>query len=76
MLAVNGTYENGRIKLDRNINLKKKFKVIVTFLENDLPNDSKRLSSADFSFQKAREISKNLKSSLSDTIIEERRNEL
>ena len=76
MLAVNGTYENGKIKLDRNVNLKRKHKVIVTFLETDVPNESKRLTSKDFSFYKAREISKNLKSSLSDTIIEERRNEL
>jgi hypothetical protein len=76
MLAVNGTYENGKIKLDRNINSKKKLKVIVTFLEDDLQNESKILKPKDFSFQKAREISKNLKSSLSDAIIEERRNEL
>jgi len=75
MLAVHGTYEDGVIKLDRNISLKKKFKVIVTFLETDLPNEPKRLMAKDFSFNKARKISKNLKSSLSDTIIEERRNE-
>lgn len=76
MLVINGTYENGKIKLDKNINSKKKLKVIVTFLETDLPNESKRLRSKDFSFHKARKISKNLKTSLSDTIIEERRKEL
>jgi hypothetical protein len=58
MIAVNGTYENGIIRIDRRIQAKKNVKVIVTFLDEELHNDSKRLKIKDFSFLKSREKSK------------------
>jgi len=76
MIAVNGTYENGEIRLDRKIQTKKTIKVIVTFLDEELTNDSKRLSTNDFSFLKSREKSKRFKGSLSDAVIDDRKAEL
>lgn len=76
MIAVNGTYENGEIRLDRRIQTKKTIKVIVTFLDEELTNDSKRLSTNDFSFLKSREKSKRFKGSLSDAVIDDRKAEL
>ena len=76
MIAVNGIYENGEIRLDRRIQTKKPIKVIVTFLDEELTNDSKRLITDDFTFLKSREISKRFKGSLSDTVIDERKEEL
>ena len=75
MIAVNGTYENGIVKLDRQIRAKKSVKVIVTFLDDEVQNDSKRLTKMDFSFNKSRESSKRYKGSLSESIIEDRQAE-
>lgn len=76
MLAVNGIYENGVVRLDRKIQAKKTFKVIVTFLDEDLHRESKRLTLNDFSFIKAREKSKSYIGSFSDAVIEDRKDEL
>lgn len=76
MIAVNGVYENGVIRLDRRIQAKKSIKVIVTFLDEELTNDSKRLTRNDFSFLKSRERSKRYKGSLSDAVIDDRKTEL
>lgn len=50
--------------------------MIVTFLDEDLMEDSKRLTGKDFSFRESREITKNYKGSFSDAVIEDRRTEL
>jgi hypothetical protein len=76
MIAVNGIYENGIVRLERNIKAKKAMKVIVTFLDEQLPDDSQRLTTKDFSFSRSREESKRYKGSLSDSVIEDRREEL
>jgi len=76
MIAVNGIYENGIIRLDRKIRAKKTIKVIVTFLDEELQEDSKRITLKDFSFLKSREVTKNYKGSLSEDVIEDRRAEL
>ena len=76
MIAVKGVYENGEIRLDKRIQTIKPIKVIVTFLDEELTNDSKRLITDDFTFLKSREISKRFKGSLSDTVIDERKEEL
>ena len=76
MIEVNGIYENGIVKLSRQIKAKKSVKVIVTFLDEDRPNESERLSIKDFSFLKSRERSKRFIGSFSDTVIEERRSEI
>jgi len=76
MIAVNGIYENGVVRLDRKIQAKKSVKVIVTFLDEEISENSKRLTKKDFSFQKSREILNGFKGSLSDAVIEDRRAEL
>ncbi len=76
MIAINGIYENGVVHLERRILSKKAIKVIVTFLDEELVEDSKRLSAKDFSFSKSREKLKTFKGSLSDTVIEDRKAEL
>ena len=76
MIAVKGTYENGVIRLDRKIQAKKAMKVIVTFLDEEIKDDSKRLTTNDFSFLKSREKSKRYKGSLSDAVVEDRKAEL
>lgn len=76
MIAVNGVYENGIVRLDKKIQAKRTLKVIVTFLDDELHNYNKRLTINNFSFLKSREKSSRFKGSLSDSIIEDRRAEL
>lgn len=76
MLAVSGTYENGKISLDNQIPLRKKMRVIVTFVEELTPTESTCLNHSDFSFIHAREKSKRFKSILANSIIEDRRSEV
>jgi hypothetical protein len=76
MISVNGIYENGIVRLDEQIQAKKTIKVIVTFLDEELTANAKRLSTKDFSFLKSREKSKRFKGSLSDAVIEDRKAEL
>jgi len=76
MISVNGIYENGIVRLDEQIQAKKTIKVIVTFLDEELTANAKRLTTKDFSFLKSREKSKRFKGSLSDAVIEDRKAEL
>jgi len=76
MIAVNGVYENGLIRLERRIQAKKTIKVIVTFLDEEINTESIRLKTTDFSFSKSRDKSKRYKGSLSDSIIDDRKAEL
>jgi len=76
MLAVVGTYQNGYVKLDKDYTTPNPVKVIVTFLEEIQNPSEKSLSLSDFSFSKSQQVLENLKGSLSDTVVEERRNEL
>jgi len=78
MISVNGIYENGvvRIDIDKRIQAKKTIKVIVTFLDEEYHNDSKHLTTKDFSFSRSREKSKRYKGSISDAVVEDRRVEL
>ena len=76
MIAVNGVYENGIVRLDRQIQAQKKMKVIVTFLDEELAENTHRFTTKDFSFLKSREKSKRFKGSLSDAVIEDRKAEL
>jgi hypothetical protein len=77
MLAVTGIYQNGHIILDERVETTKPIKVVITFLEDiaSQPPPSK-IDIRKFSFQKSKELLKDLKGSLSDAIIEERRAEL
>ena len=74
MVAVVGTYQNGFVKLDKDYTSNTPVKVIVTFLEDITPAE-KLLLLSDFSFAKSQKNLENYKGSLSEAIIEERRNE-
>ena len=76
MIALQGIYRNGVIELERKIISNNPIKVIVTFLDDDLKSDSKSLNIDDFSFQNSRRMTFDYKGNLSDSIIEERRDEL
>ncbi len=80
MVAVMGTYENGVVKLNEEIKSETPLKVVVTFLEEfkakEELNPPKRLRLEDFHFAESRKALAKYKTSFSDTVIEERRNEL
>ena len=78
MLEIKGTYQNGRILLDSNPGIDLPSKVVVTFPEikdtTPAETNAKTLQWSDFSFDRSRQLLKNLKGSLSEDIISERRN--
>ncbi len=76
MVTIEGTYQNGIVKLDREFSSKKPVKVIVTFLEAVEKSSEKRLTLSDFSFAKGQEVLKDFKGSLGDEVVNERRSEL
>jgi len=76
MIQVRGTYNNGNITLDKKVGINRSVKVIVTFDEEDLVPEERRLTINDFSFLKSRELLKNVRGNFSDAIIEERRSGL
>ncbi len=73
MLSVEGIYENGKLILSGDMDIKKPLKVIVTFLDEVDSYPSKKLDIKSFSFNKSRELLKDYKGSLCDALIEERR---
>ncbi len=73
MLSVRGVYENGTVKFNEKVSITRETPVIVTFLEYLEEEETKKVRLSDFSFQRAQEILKDYKGSLSDTVIEERR---
>ncbi|MDQ1353854.1 MAG: hypothetical protein QG657_4161 [Acidobacteriota bacterium] len=73
MLSVKGLYEHGTVKLDEKVPITMDTPVIVTFLEDVEEEEIKTINLDDFSFNRAREILKDYKGSLSDAVIEERR---
>jgi len=76
MLQITGTYYKGKVHLEETIPTDRPLKVTVVFEEEITQPQSKGLKFSDFSFAKTREILKNTKGSLSDTVIEERREAL
>ena len=76
MIAINGTYENGIIRLEKKVAAKKPLRVIVTFLDEELQDDPMRLTTSDFSFHHSRQKSKRFKGNLSDSVIEDRKSEI
>ncbi len=76
MLAVKGIYKDGNIILNEKVDTDKPVEVIITFLDEIESPSEKKLDISNFSFNKSRELLKNLKSSLSQEIIEERRSEI
>ncbi|MFN0174232.1 MAG: hypothetical protein ACKVU0_06255 [Saprospiraceae bacterium] len=73
MVAILGTYENGRVTFESEANVPNKGRVIVTFLEEEEPNTKKVLKMSNFSFAKTRALLKDFKGSFSETVVEERR---
>ena len=80
MVAIMGTYENGIVKLNEQIQSETPLKVIVTFLEEfklkEEVNPPKKLRFEDFHFTESREAFAKYKTSFSDTVIKERRSDL
>jgi len=72
MVALVGTYLNGQVKLDKEFPSKNPLKVIVTFLEEVDVEKSNGIQLSDFSFSKSQKNLIDLKSSLSDSLIDER----
>lgn len=73
MLAVKGTYKNGKVFIKEKIRTEEPVDVIVTFLEDTKLPAAGKLDISKFSFKKARKLLAGYKGSLSDAIIEERR---
>lgn len=73
MLSVRGVYENGEIKFKEKVSITRETPVIITFLEDPQEEETKKLNLNEFSFNRSKEILKDYKGSLSDTVIEERR---
>jgi len=76
MIAIEGTYYNGNIELSEIIDTIEPVKVIITFIDEKICLPAKSLKREKFHFDKAREISKVLNSSLSNELIEERKKEV
>jgi hypothetical protein len=76
MLAIKGVYSNGKIQLQDKIKTGKPVPVIVTFLDEVEMPVREKVGLDSFSFGKARELLKDYHGSISDAVIEERRNEL
>lgn len=73
MVAVVGTYQNGYVKLDKEYASNTPLRVIVTFLDDVQAELETVLSLSDFSFAKSQENLDHVKTSLSDEVIDERR---
>ena len=75
MITLVGTYHNGCVKFDKEVVTKEPVEVTVTFLEDVEVKSDKVLTLEDFSFAESQEALKNVKGSLSDLVIEERRHD-
>jgi len=76
MVQLSGTYNKGNITLDKKVSIDKPVKVLVTFMDEDIAIEPKRLTLNDFSFAKSRELLKDVHTNLSDAVVEERRSYL
>jgi len=74
MLAVKGIYKSGQLILKEKVPFTEAITKIVTFLEEPKKLPPSKLDLTQFSF--TQEILKNVKGSLSDALIEERRSVL
>ena len=72
MLALAGTYQNGHLTLEQDFTSEKPLKVIVTFLEDVVPQPRKRLRFSDFSFAESQQLLANVTGSFSDEVTKER----
>jgi len=72
MRTLTGIYHNGKLKLDRPLLTKKPMKVTISYEDEEVTP----LSFSDFSFSETQELLKDCKTSFSDDVVEERRNDL
>ena len=75
MVSLIGTYQNGRLKLDKEYLTTTPVKVIITFLEEVRLTSENGMSLADFSFSKSKENLTSFTGSFSEAVIAERREE-
>jgi hypothetical protein len=73
MLSVRGVYENGEVKIKEKVSITRETPVIITFLDDLQDEETKKMDLSEFSFNRSKDILKDYKGSLSDTVIEERR---
>lgn len=76
MLSVRGSYKDGTVVLKERIKTTKPVDVIVTFMEDVEKPAAARVDVRGFSFDKAKNLLKSYKGSLSEAVIEERRSAL
>lgn len=76
MLTVKGIYQDGKISLQQHVRYPAPIQVIVVFLDDLEPIEPKKQVRKTFSFRQSRELLKTYKGSLSDAVIEERRQAL
>lgn len=69
MITITGTYYKGKLTLDKPIKTQKPVRVIVSIEEND----SEFLSLSDFSFEETQEMLKDIQTSFSEEVVDERR---
>lgn len=75
MITVLGTFENGHVKLDKDFSSKNPVKVLITFLDEVQSISKEGFKLSDFSFTKSQKNLSELKSSLSDAVVEERQSD-
>ncbi|MGK5092746.1 hypothetical protein WDW89_12120 [Deltaproteobacteria bacterium TL4] len=76
MLAVKGTYQDGKVTIQEVIRTVKPVAVIVTFLEEVTAPAEKKLNLEKFSFKQSQKLLEGYHGSLSDAVVEERRSAL
>lgn len=76
MLTVRGIYDNGKVFLKEKVPIDKSTDVLITFLGEPEIRESSKLDTKQFSFDKARKLLKEYKGSLSEAVIQERRQEI
>jgi len=76
MLAISGTYENGKLILNEKIKNSKPINVIVTFLDDVQIIQDDNISIKEFSFLESQNILKELKGSISDEVLTDRKLEI
>ena len=72
MLALAGTYQNGHLTLEQEFTSGKPLTVIITFLEDVVPQPRKRLHFSDFSFAESQRLLASVTGSFSDEVTKER----
>jgi len=71
-LTVETVYRNGLIEIPNNVKFNRPMRVVVVFIDEYKQKKGKEHR---FSFAKSLELTKNCKGTISDLIVEERRNE-